>query len=108
MHFKHQPTALDTAVIATLADSVSGFVTNPFDVIKVRVMNRAGDDPSKFGAGIKGEVLQLLAQDGVGGCFAGAMVRTAWMTVGGVIYWLVLEESQRWLRRLLGLAPKMS
>ena len=51
---------------------------------------------------------QLLAEDGVEGCFAGAYVRTAWMTAGGVIYWLVLEETQQRLRSLLHLVPKMA
>jgi len=36
-----------------------------------------------------GEVLQLIAEEGLMGFFKGAFVRTAWMTIGGVIYWYV-------------------
>jgi len=107
-NFNAQPGALGTVVIASLADSVSGFLTNPFDVIKVRVMNRAGDSPGKFGAGVRGQVRQLLSEEGLSGFFGGAYVRTAWMTVGGVVYWLVLEESQKVLRRFMCLAPKLA
>jgi len=32
-----KPNAMDTVIIATLADSIAGFLTNPFDVIKVCV-----------------------------------------------------------------------
>ena len=36
-----------------------------------------------------GEMLNLISKDGVLGFFAGAKVRTVWMTIGGIVYWSV-------------------
>ena len=35
-HTGRTPQALDTIAVACIADSIAGFLTNPFDVIKVR------------------------------------------------------------------------
>lgn len=100
---------MDTVAVAAMADSVCGYITNPFDVIKVRVMNKAGEEQrGKFSNGIVGEVAHLVAEDGFAGFFAGAGIRTIWMTLGGIIYWLVLEQTQNLLRNIMNLSPKVA
>ena len=71
-----------------------GVQTHSHTCGQVRVMNQAGETKAVWDTGILTQVTKLMAEDGGRGFFAGAMVRTGWMMVGGVIYWLVLEQTQ--------------
>uniref|UniRef100_A0A7S4P3Q2 Mitochondrial carrier protein n=1 Tax=Guillardia theta TaxID=55529 RepID=A0A7S4P3Q2_GUITH len=90
----------ETCIVAAVADGIASAITNPFDVIKARLMSQAGEEQRKYGGGAVGALLQLISEEGYHGLMAGCLARVLWMTVGGVIFWLVLEESQKVMRRL--------
>mmetsp|Transcript_615 Transcript_615/g.1020 ORF Transcript_615/g.1020 Transcript_615/m.1020 type:complete len:134 (+) Transcript_615:135-536(+) len=90
----------ETMVVATMCDSVCSAITNPFDVVKARLMNEAGEESLKYEEGALGAALQIVKEEGPQGLLAGCELRVAWMTIGGIIFWIVLEESQKILRIL--------
>ncbi|KAJ1475886.1 hypothetical protein T484DRAFT_1826684, partial [Baffinella frigidus] len=42
--------------------------------------------------------ISIMREEGFAGLMAGCWIRVLWMTVGGMIFWLVLEESQKMIR----------
>jgi len=84
----------DNCIIGSLADGSSGFVTNPFDVVKSRLMNMAGEDGDH---GIFNIIAEVLKTKGAWGMMDGSVARTVWMGFGGFVFWPVLEWAQNYL-----------
>jgi hypothetical protein len=78
-------------VIGSLVDGCTAWATNPFDVIKSRLMNQVGEAGSHTMFDI---VSGILKERGLIGMMDGASVRYLWMAVGGFIFWPILEAVQ--------------
>ena len=72
-------------------DGSTAWATNPFDVIKSRLMNQVGEAGSHTMFDI---VSGILKERGLIGMMDGASVRYLWMAVGGFIFWPILEAVQ--------------
>lgn len=83
--------AVDKAVCATITGTVTGWLTNPLDLVKTRLMASTGG-----GRGIFGCFRDVHAE---GGLFKGARARAAWMLIAFPIYFALYDAALEWLER---------
>lgn len=86
----------ETSIIGSICDSFSGAITNPFDVVKSRLMKHQGK-----GYGMVKIMQGVMDDHGVSGFFRGAAARTLWMGMGGIIFWPPLEWAQENLSKII-------
>lgn len=109
----YQPGLLETGVVtgasAGSAGAFAAWITTPSDVVKTRMMLRAGEDSSNS-TGAKAtsgkskpgswEVARQVYQTvGVRGLFRGGAFRAAWTALGSGLYLGTYEMSKVWLTR---------
>lgn len=75
------------AVNGFVAGGIAAFLTTPCDVIKSKLMTQR----SQFYANIFDCIRQIARQDGIGGFFKAAHLRTAQISVSGVVFFSAYE-----------------
>lgn len=85
------------AVCGSFAGGFTGFITTPLDVIKTRVM--LSPDPNLTSHPIDA-MKQIVRESGPRRLFAGALPRTAWISLGGFIFFGAYEKSGAFLLKL--------
>lgn len=89
------------ALCGSLAGGISGFLTTPLDVVKTRVMLAQQAQRLR-----PWEALRLLWQEGgLLRIFAGAAPRTAWISVGGFLFFGAYEKANAVLARVTKAPP---
>lgn len=84
------------ALCGSLAGGLTGFLTTPLDVIKTRTM-LASAPPNHNPI----EAMRVLVREGgLPRLFAGAIPRTAWISLGGLLFFGAYEKSGQLLERL--------
>lgn len=78
------------ALCGSFAGGLTGFLTTPLDVIKTRVM--LSSDPNHSSHPIDA-MKQIFREGGLRRLFAGALPRTAWISLGGFIFFGAYEKS---------------
>jgi hypothetical protein len=79
------------AMCGSVAGAISAMVTTPLDLIKTRLNLRprehlAERGSTKAGVLVMDEVRHIYAESGWRGFFCGALIRAAWMGLGGFIF----------------------
>jgi hypothetical protein len=88
-----------TALSAGIAGSIAATVTTPIDVVKTRIMLRAGDEekakrqPTTLWAVGKG----IYTQEGLPGLFRGGVLRAGWTALGLGLYLGSYETARKML-----------
>ncbi len=60
-------------------------LTNPFDVVKTRLMLGQDTKGVRY-IGTKNTLVRVVTEEGVRTLFSGVLPRTAWISIGGVIF----------------------
>lgn len=103
----------ETAVVngfsAASAGAFAAWITTPSDVVKTRMMLRAGEKQSDAVSGksrtnktVKGSVavaVEVYLSTGIRGLFRGGLFRSAWTALGSGLYLGTYEMSKVWLSR---------
>ena len=76
-------------VAATLTGTVTGWLTNPLDLVKTRLMAAAGAEG--------GVIACFRAAHAQGGLFKGAGARATWLLVAFPIYFALYDATLAWL-----------
>ncbi|KAH6696792.1 mitochondrial S-adenosylmethionine transporter [Plectosphaerella plurivora] len=99
-------TAIITGLSAASAGAFAAWITTPSDVVKTRMMLRAGEkqpDVKTGGAGakpVKGSMAvarEVYQTTGIRGLFRGGLFRSAWTALGSGLYLGTYEMSKVWL-----------
>lgn len=83
------------ALCGSVAGGITGFLTTPLDVIKTRVM--LSDMPGHVHSNPKDAIMSLLREGGMRRVFAGAVPRTAWIALGGGLFFGTYEGASNLL-----------
>ena len=70
----------ETCIVAAVCDGSVALVTNPFDVIKSRLMDQAGTVQRKS---VWGTAAAVVRQSGPVGLMQGCGARVVWLSLGG-------------------------
>lgn len=76
-------------VAGCVTGAVCGFVTNPLDVVKTRLMLDDGGGGAALG--VVAVFRQLIASGGLGALFQGAAARVVWLMAFTTIYLQIYE-----------------
>jgi solute carrier family 25 S-adenosylmethionine transporter 26 len=90
MRAKTELNPVEKAVCATATGTVTGWLTNPLDLVKTRLM--AGSE----GGGLVACFRSVHAE---GGLFKGAGARATWMFIAFPIYFALYDATLAWLER---------
>ena len=85
---KEDLNAFEKATAATVTGTVTGWLTNPLDLVKTRLMAAVAVGMSEGGGARRGGLVGVAdcfrEAHGEGGLFKGAYARALWMTIGSV------------------------
>jgi len=87
---KSELNSVEKAVCATGTGTVTGWLTNPLDLVKTRLM---------AGSGGGGVVACFRSVHAEGGLFKGAGARATWMFIAFPIYFALYDATLAWLER---------
>ncbi|VBB28307.1 unnamed protein product [Acanthocheilonema viteae] len=93
---KRQCTPLESAACGSLSGSIAAAMTTPFDVVKTQIM--LNESTSHFG--IAATFVKIWTTSGYRGLYAGVLPRSAWMGIGGFIFFGVYEAAMSLTRNL--------
>lgn len=97
-----QITQFDEIVAAAVTGGITGYVTNPLDTIKTKLMVDAGLYSGFFDCARK-----TVAQNGVGSLFQGGTARVAWLMPFTAIYLPLYDLLKRTLEQRTVTTPKI-
>jgi len=87
------------AACGALSGGFSASITTPFDLAKTRIM-LVSDKAGVEYYGTISTLLKIRAEEGVWRLFSGVVPRTAWMTIGGFVFFGAYETSTQMLRKI--------
>lgn len=90
IRMKKDLNAVDKAACATATGTVTGWLTNPLDLVKTRLM---------AGTGSRGLFACFRGVHAEGGLFKGAGARATWMLIAFPIYFALYDVTLAWLTR---------
>lgn len=85
---------VETALIGATSGAITGAVTTPLDVIKTRLMTQGAKAHYK---GIGDCVSKIIKEEGTGALLKGIGPRVMWISIGGSIFFAVLERTKQLL-----------
>lgn len=89
-----------SSICGAVSGGVAAAVTNPLDVAKTRVM-LAPKDSLYTQASVIRVLLIIKSQEGFSGLFSGVTMRTAWITIGGAVFFGFYEKAKYVLQERL-------
>lgn len=89
-------TGIITGLSAASAGAFAAWITTPSDVVKTRMMLRAGEKPSER-PGSLAVAQEVYRTRGIRGLFRGGVFRSAWTALGSGLYLGTYEMSKVWL-----------
>jgi solute carrier family 25 (mitochondrial S-adenosylmethionine transporter), member 26 len=93
-------TGIVTGLSAASAGAFAAWITTPSDVVKTRMMLRAGEKQSARSSSVKGSLAvaqEVYRTRGIRGLFRGGVFRSAWTALGSGLYLGTYEMSKVWL-----------
>lgn len=98
----HPVWAWQSSLCGAFSGGVSAAITTPLDVAKTRVM-LAPKDSLYTQASVTQVLLIIKAQEGYSGLFSGVTMRTAWIALGGAVFFGFYEKAKYVLQEKLEL-----
>jgi solute carrier family 25 S-adenosylmethionine transporter 26 len=90
--------AAESSLIGAFAGGFTGIVTTPLDVLKTRLMTQGASGRYK---NLVDATIQIARQEGMGAFMSGWQPRLMWISLGGFVFFPVLEAAKKFY------APKM-
>jgi len=84
----------ENALLGALAGGITGALTTPFDTVRARTMNEAGE-AQKSSQGLMGATQKIIDEEGWGALFAGVQPRVVWLSLGGTVFFSTLEAAKK-------------
>ncbi|KAH7834467.1 hypothetical protein Vadar_016329 [Vaccinium darrowii] len=84
----------ENAIIGAFAGAITGAMTTPLDVIKTRLMVQG---PANQYKGIVDCVKTIVREEGTPALFKGIGPRVLWISIGGAVFFSVLERTKKML-----------
>lgn len=82
----------ENALVGALAGGVTGALTTPFDTVRARTMNEAGEE-AKSSASLLATLQRILDDEGPAALFKGVQPRVLWLSLGGTVFFATLESA---------------
>ncbi|VDO70404.1 unnamed protein product, partial [Onchocerca flexuosa] len=86
---RKQCTPLESAICGSISGSIAAAVTTPFDVVKTQTM--LNENTSRLG--ISATLVKIWRISGYRGLYAGILPRSAWMGIGGFVFFGAYETA---------------
>lgn len=87
-----------SVLAGAFSGAISGFLTNPIDVVKTRLMTQAPNKALQTGSFELAK--KILCEEGAKAFMSGVTSRLVWISLGGAIFFGVYEKSRRFFDHL--------